>query len=400
MNILMINLGNYGSTGNLMIDVADGADKAGHKVYISCPASRVDYKRPCDNQIFIGTRIGRNIHLVLGKVTGFHGMFSFLDTMVFLKKIKKLNIDLVHIHNLHGDYINLPLFFWFLRKNGVKVVWTMHDCWGFTGRCAHYSMKKCLEWRSGCYRCKYRHLYPKVFWDHSKLFWKLKKKWINGIKDLIITTPSEWLKDQAKHSFLKEQRIEIVNNWVDLDQFKPMESNFRSLHNIADGQVMILGVSSIWRYEKGLDVFIHLSKILSPRYKIVLVGEIGKDKIPSEIITVEPTCDRNELCEIYTAADVLLNPTREEVFGLVNVESLACGTPVITFDSGGSPECVDETCGSVVPVGDLGQLMMELRSIQKYRKEACIKRAKKFDKNHGVRKILEIYSNLMYEKDR
>ena len=233
--------------------------------------------------------------------------------------------------------------------------------------------------------------------------YRLKKKWFTGVKDMTIVTPSQWLAELAKQSFLKDYPVKVINNGIDLSVFKPTESDFRKKYGIPENKYLLLGVAFDWGVRKGLDVFIELFKRLpQEQFQIILVGtnkNIDK-RLPKGIISIHRTQNQTELAEIYTAADVFINPTREEVLGLVNIESLACGTPVITFDTGGSPECIDETCGAVVPCGDVNALEKEILRVCKqkiYTREDCIKRAKAFDQNEKYEEYVSLYKSFQKE---
>ena len=307
---------------------------------------------------------------------------------------------MLHLHNLHNSYINLPMLFRFIKKNQIPVIWTLHDCWAFTGHCPHFTLNKCDKWKNGCHHCELHREYPKSYVDHSKLMYGLKKKWFCGVENLTIVTPSVWLGNLVKQSFLSDYPVRVIHNGIDLDVFRPTESNFRKNHGITDKQKILLGVAFDWGMRKGLDVFLSLAERLDPKeYRIVLVGTneaIDRD-LPENIISIHRTHDQKELAEIYSAADVFVNPTREEVLGLVNLEALACGTPGVTFNTGGSPECYDETCGSIVDCDDIDALeneIIRICTVKPYTSEACIKRATKFDKNEKFKEYLDIYENI------
>jgi glycosyltransferase involved in cell wall biosynthesis len=225
--------------------------------------------------------------------------------------------------------------------------------------------------------------------------WNLKRRWFTGIENMTIVTPSQWLADLVKQSYLKNYPVNVINNGIDLAVFKPTESDFRNRHGLV-GKKVVLGVAFGWGERKGLDVFVELSKRLPEDYRIVLVGtnSILDESLPADIVSIHKTQNQTELAEIYTAADVFANPTREEVLGLVNVESLACGTPVVTFKTGGSPECIDETCGSVVPCDDIDAMEKEIRRICEetpYSKDACLVRAQSFDMNERFEEYVKLY---------
>lgn len=383
MNILEINTVNFGSTGNIMLKIAENEIKEGHKVYICCPKSRSNQQKNIENQILIGNRIFRNLHIKCGYYTGYQGCFSFFSTLCFLRKIKKLNIDVIHLHNLHGCYINLPLLFSFIKKHDIKTIWTLHDCWAFTGQCTHFTIEKCDKWKDGCYKCTQYKRYPASAIDQTKRMWKIKKSCFTGVKDMTIITPSEWLSRLVKESFLKEYNVQVIHNGVDLQIFRPTKSKFREEYGL-ENKTIILGVAFGWDARKGLDVFIDLADKLSERYKIVLVGTDCKvDKeLPDNIISIHRTNSQKELVEIYTAADVFVNPTQEENYPTVNMEAISCGTPVITFNTGGSPESVNEKTGVVTKDKSVNEIIKAIEILSQYKQEItyeCLKYAPQFD---------------------
>lgn len=378
-----------------MLNIADIARKEGHEVYVSYPDSNSNRKKKADGDILIGNRFARNLHLQLAKLTGFNGCFSIFDTWRFLKKIDKIKPDIIHLHNLHNCYINLPMLFKYIKRHDVKVIWTLHDCWAFTGQCPHFTMVKCDKWETGCCSCPSYKDYPCSFVDRTKTMYKLKKKWFTGVKDMTIVTPSGWLADLVKQSYLKNYNVKVINNGINLSVFKPAESDFREKHGLQN-KYIVLGVASPWGERKGLDVFLKLSERLDDRYKIVLVGlsKEQKENLPSNIIGFERTANQAELAQVYTAADVFANPTREDNFPTVNIEALACGTPVVTFNTGGSSEMLDRDCGSVAACDDIDAFEKKIRFVcenKPYSRENCIKRAKGFDMNDKFEEYVRLY---------
>ena len=286
------------------------------------------------------------------------------------------------------------MLFRYIKKNNVKVIWTMHDCWALTGHCANFDMVGCDKWKTECKKCPQYRDYPKSLFDNSKFMHKNKKKWFLGVKDLTIVTPSNWLEGIVKQSFLKDYPVKVINNGIDLTVFKPTESNFREKYNLKD-KFILLGVAFGWGERKGLDVFIELSKRLSEEYQIVLVGtDDNTDKLlPDNIISIHRTQNQTELAEIYTAADLFVNPTREENFPTVNIEALACGTPVLTFNTGGSPEIIDESCGAVVAKNDIDSLEKEIYSFKESFQSFshCIARARTFNEAEKYLEYIKLY---------
>lgn len=398
--IFEINSYNIGSTGGIMMHIAKQARTHGYRVVTCCPGTKTNRQKNFPDTYYIGNRFGHLFHELFAKYTGLAGFCSQLVTLRLISKIKREKCDLIHLHNIHGNYINYPVFFSFIKRKKIPIVWTLHDCWSFTGRCPYFDMVNCNKWEFGCSKCPYpKNSYPSTRIDCTSVMWRKKKKWFNGIGRCVLVTPSLWLAEKVQKSYLKEYPVRVVNNGIDLDVFKPIESDFRKRYNLENKKI-VLGVAFEWTERKGLDVFIELSKKLPSDYQIVLVGtnDVVDKEIPSNIISIHRTQNQQELAQIYTAANVFVNPTREEVLGLVNIESLACGTPVVTFKSGGSPECVDETCGSVVDCNDVEGMRLEICRIceeNPYSHEACLAYSQKFDENKKNEEYVAIYDELL-----
>ena len=351
MRIVQINGGAKGSTGKIMMGIAEVARAQGHEVMCASPITTTNRDAGEDCGYYrIGTFNSRRINVALARITGFNGCFAWIETYKLLKKIDEFKPDIIHLHNLHDSYINLPMLFSYIKRRNVPTVWTLHDCWAFTGQCPHFTIVKCERWKTGCHNCPQYKEYPASLYDNTKRMWNLKKKWFTGVENMTIVTPSKWLAELAKKSYLKGYPIEVINNGIDLDVFKPTPSNFRERYGISAEKYIVLGVSFAWGYRKGLDCFVEMAEKLGGQYQIVLVGtddEIDKN-LPQNIISIHRTQNQKELAEIYSAADVFAMPTREENYPTVNMEAVACGTPVVTFDTGGSPETLGDTVGEVI----------------------------------------------------
>lgn len=363
--ILSVNAWSVGSTGKLMIQLSEAARSHGYISYVACSSSKSNLMQTSLNWMRIGNRLERNLHRLLAFVTGFSGLFSLVATFRFINQVKKLNPDIIHLHNLHNCYINLPMLFTFLRRSKIAVVWTLHDCWSFTGHCPYFSFVQCNKWQSQCYDCPQYHKYPGTMFDNSKKMFHLKKKWFSGLPNLVLVTPSNWLMSLAKQSFLGNYPITVIHNGIDTSVFKPTESNFRADKELED-KFIVLGVAFGWSTRKGLDMFVEIAKRLDSSYQVVLVGTTSAidRNLPPNIISIHRTTNQQELASLYTVSDVFVNPTREEVFGLVNIESIACGTPVITFNTGGCPECVNENEGIIVESNTVEELVSAIESVR------------------------------------
>lgn len=402
MKIVSINAMTEGSTGKIMLQIASSARKEGMEAYtFSTNSSGKYYKKlpPAPEGHFYYSTFAENfVHLSLGMVTGYQECFGQFNTWRLLKKIDDIQPDIIHLHNLHSAYVNLEMLFKYIKKRHIKVVWTLHDCWAFTGQCPHFTLEKCNKWRKGCYSCTQYNKYPKAYVDQTKNMWKLKKKWFTMPDKMVIVTPSNWLADLVKQSYLKKYSVKVINNGISLENFKPTKSDLRIKYKLTNKKI-ILGVSFSWGYSKGLDVFIYLSEHLGREYQIMLVGttEVIDKELPSNIISIHKTNNQAELAEIYSAADVFINPTREENYPTVNMEALACGTPVITFETGGSPEMLDSSCGIVVECDDLAGIERGIKEIcfgTKYSRDACVLHAQTFDKEQKFKEYIELYKQL------
>lgn len=385
--IIEINTCDYGSTGKIMLQLAEAIKYSGNRCFIVVPNGRHNPWKNKPGYIKFGNRLSEDLHIIFGFLTGFQGCFSYFSTIRLIRNLKRIRPDVIHIHNLHKCYINLPLLFRYIKKNDISVVWTLHDCWAFTGQCPYYSFSGCDKWKTGCSNCPSYRDYPASLFDNTKTMYRLKRKWFSGVKNMTLVTPSQWLAEQVKESYLKDYPVRVIYNGINLAVFKPTASNFRARFGLSDEKYVVLGVAFDWGLRKGLDVFVELSKRLdNDRFSIVLVGtddELDKS-LPRNIVSIHRTKNQKELAEIYSASDVFVNPTREEVLGMVNLEALACGIPVITFNSGGSPECIDSSCGCVVPCNDIDGMekgIVEICSGKTYLSSDCIKRASGFDKD-------------------
>lgn len=400
MVVVQINTVCYGSTGKIMLGIQDLANREGIESYCYYAIGPKSFKKK--NVKKIGSDFSNRIFGIFSHITGMMGCFSLCQTLKLIKEIKKYKADVIHLHNLHVSYLNYPVFFYFLKRSKIKTVWTLHDCWPFTGHCPHYLYQNCNKWLIGCYNCPRYKEYPVSSFDNSKIMYKLKKHCFSNIPGMTLVTPSEWLKEQVKKSFLKEYHTVVINNGIDTSKFKPCPSDFRTKYGI-EKKFVILGVAFGWDEKKGLDVFAELSKRLdNDIYQIVLVGTSVKNDalLPSNIISIHKTSDISELVGIYSSSDLFVNPTREDNFPLVNIEALACGLPVITFRTGGTPETIDRSTGVVVPYNDVDLLTDTIINAYQYRpfdKEKCVERAQLFENSNQLSKYINLYRSMMRE---
>lgn len=395
-----------GSTGKIMLAVADCARENGHTVFTYSPYGYFSkFKKmpqPLQGHRYYSSYTERRFHNIIGRLFGCNGCLSVRGTRKLVRELKNNHTEVLHLHNLHSYCINFPILFKYIKKYHIKVVWTLHDCWAFTGHCPHFDRIGCDKWKSGCNHCPQYRQYPQSRIDNARYQYCLKQKWFTNVENMVLVAPSEWLAARTRESFLKEYPVRVIRNGIDLSVFKPTESDFRQQYHLED-KIVLLGVAYGWSIAKGLDVFIELAQRLDDRYRIVLVGtnEAVDGQLPERIISIHKTQDQAQLAAIYTAADILVNPTREEVLGLVNIEALACGTPVITFNSGGSPECVDESCGAVIERDDIDcmeEKIIQITSARPFSQEACVRRAIRFNEAEQYKAYIDLYENLPHSK--
>ena len=342
--------------------------------------------------IRIGGRFSVYEHFLEARHLDFQGRASRFATRRFVEKLKAIDPDIIHLHNLHGYYLNYKILFKALREMNKPVVWTLHDCWAFTGHCAYFDIANCAKWQTSCGDCDLRHAYPKaIFNDNSSKSFALKKSLFTSLENLTLVPVSEWLGAQLKKSFLSECRIETIHNGIDTEIFTPQNVDK------TDDKILVLGVAKEWDDRKGLQDLVKLAE--NDNFRIVLVGKMTpkqRRKLPSSITAVNHTKDVNEMVKLYSAADVFVNPTYSDNFPTTNLEALACGTPVVTYDTGGSPEALDGKTGIVVRKGDLEELAEAIVRARALKSEDCRQRAvQHFDKKI-FKEYISLYHNLLW----
>lgn len=387
MKILMINsVCGIKSTGRICTDLAVELDRQGHEVKIAYGRESVPEQFQ-KYAVRIGSEWDVRFHGMKARLFDAMGLGSREATKKFIKWVEEFNPDIIHLHNIHGYYINIEILFKYLKTCGKKIIWTLHDCWTFTGHCAYFDFYGCNKWISGCKGiCVCKKDYPAAFLlSRAEKNYQIKKSLFTGINNLTIVTPSQWLASLVKKSFLSEYHVEVINNGVNTDIFKPTPSNIKNIYSIGNKKI-ILGVASIWDRRKGLETFIELSKQIEDDYKIILIG-LNKEqikKLPNTIIGIERTNSTKELAEFYSVADVFLNPTLEDNYPTTNIEAIACGTPVISYDTGGSGESAI-FYGSVVKKGDITAIIQEIKR-NEFKKQECY-----IDYRLSVKKYCELY---------
>lgn len=353
MKVVQISTFSYKAAGNIMMNLHYAMSKNGIDSYVVWGRGR---KSENNHEYFMNDNLGVKLHVIYTRITDKTGFGSTSSTKKLLHWLDKIKPDIIHLHCIHGYFINISLLFNYIKEKNIKVIWTQHDCWAFTGHCAYFEACGCEKWKTGCYDCEQLMTYPASrFRDNSKWNWEEKKVLFTGA-NLTIVTPCIWLSKLVKKSFLGEYPIHVIYNGIDTNIFKPTNSDFKK-NNKIENKKMILGVASEWTERKGLKDFIKLNEMVDKkRYAFVLVG-VSKSQaknLPKDIIVLSRTNNVKKLVELYSAADVYFNPTYEDNFPTTNLEAIACGTPVITYNTGGSPEFVDSR--AVVQKGDLDKV--------------------------------------------
>ena len=399
--LLQINIVvNFGSTGRIVEEIGQLATLNGWESYIAFGRN----ERPSASKLIrIGSSLGVNFHLLQTRLFDNHGFASLGATRRLIDQIKQINPDIIHLHNLHGYYIHIGLLFEYLKKVNKPIVWTLYDCWALTGHCTYFDKVGCSRWETGCFHCPQKTSYPASwFIDNSSKNYKIKKQLFNSLENMTMVVHSNWLLDKVRKSYIKSLPVKLINNGVNIDNFKPRDTAaIKSKLNIQN-KFVILGVAARWTQRKGLDDFINLSNFLKDDEVIVLDGVDKKyrAKLPANIIVHEKAKTVEELADLYSLADVFVNPTHEDNFPTTNLEAMACGTPVITYNTGGSPEAVDSKTGFVVEKGDvegLAKSVSIVKEVGKYKyRDFCVERVKeKFNHLDRYKDYITLFETLV-----
>lgn len=401
MKVVQINtVANTGSTGRIAEEIGKKAIARGWESYIAYGRGT---PRSESHLIKIGSEWDMRWHGLETRLLDNHGLSSRRATREFVKQLEKIKPDVVHLHNIHGYYLNYKILFQYLADNDIPVVWTLHDCWSFTGHCSHFIYTKCDKWKTGCANCAQKHGYPgAMLLSRSEKNYRDKARYFTMPRRVVITPASQWIASLLKDSFLKNHTIHCVNNGVDLKQFAPAEdmAQLRQRMGIDPSKHLVLGVSSVWNAQKGINDFHQLRECLPEDYDMVLVGLPQEmiDALPQGIRGLGRTRNAYELADWYRIADVFANPTHADTFPTVNMEALACGTPVVTYSgTGGSAEQVDQKTGRVVAENDIkafADAIMEIVSLPEMRAD-CRKRAEAlYNKDDRFNEYVDIYEEL------
>ncbi len=400
LKLLQINVAaNWGSHGRIAEEIGLEAMAQGWESYIAYGR----YANPSKSHIVkIGDLFDHCLHGAQSLLLDRHGLASCGPTKKLIREIEQIKPDLIHLHNIHGFYLNYPILFRYLSTVDIPVVWTLHDCWAFTGHCAWPIHGHCDRFKEQCCHCPLQSKgYPKSFLlDRSRSNFKLKKRYFRSLQDLHLVTVSRWLEQQVRLSFMQDMDIRTIYNGLDTEVFRPSGTPPTS---VTDGHPLVLGVCNAWYDWKGLDDMAALREILPDDYEVMVVGvnEDQMHRLPEGITCIRRTDSVSQLAEIYSQADVFVNPSKVESFGMTTAEALSCGTPSIVYDTSACPEVVDNLTGRVVPLGDVNALakaVMEICSLpgREAMRQACRERAiRLFNRQDRYKEYLQLYNEVL-----
>lgn len=375
------------STGKIAEDISKVAIRHGWETYTAWGRFA---KPSVSTQIRVGSKWDTYVHYAAHRLFDREGLMSERASRKLIKQIDEINPDVIHLHNIHDHYLNYPLLFEYLAKADVPVVWTQHDCWSFTGGCMYFDLLNCDAWKTGCANCPEKRA---LFANIAKKQFRLKQELLSKIKNLTFVPVSEWLAELMKQSVQGHRDIITIHNGIDLNVFKPKPKTSSVKFNV-------LGVAAVWHKRKGFDDFIRIRELLPEDFSITLVGLSPEQvkMLPPGINGITRTSNLDEMVQLYSDADVFVNPTYSDNFPTTNIEALACGTPVITYKTGGSPEAVDTKTGVVIEQGNINALADAIMNMRDYplSSEDCRKRAEDmFDKERCFEEYIDLYNKLL-----
>ena len=385
-----------GSTGRICTDIADALKESGDQVKIIYGNQNSTYPE----SVRVGSQISLKANALFARISGLNGYFALRETKKIIKIIKDFSPDIVHLHNLHANYVNVPKLLNFLSENNIATVVTLHDCWFFTGKCTHYISSGCKKWENGCRGCpRLKQDIPSLFFDRTEKMWLDKKNGFEKLKNLGVIGVSDWITNEAKKSFLKNAKIiKRIYNWIDLEIF-----NTKPQNNVNKNEKFTVFVASAG-WENGSERFndlLKLAKKIPDNMQIVAAGNFEDSAtLPSNIAKVGYISDSKIMANYYRNSDVYVHLSRADTFGKVIAEALACGTPAVVYNSTACPEIVGDGCGYVVNCGDINSILKYCLKIQKNGKEFYSEKCRLFAKSRFDKKVLteetlDLYKELL-----
>jgi glycosyltransferase involved in cell wall biosynthesis len=382
-----------------MKEIGEIAIAAGWESYIAYSGARDGVPQHSSRLIPVGNKLDLAFHAVATRLFDAHGLVSRRATKQFIRRIREINPDIVHIHNVHGYWLNYPLLCRYLRESGKPVIWTVHDCWLYTGHCYYYSAARCDKWSTGCGHCPQKRAFPASWlFDRSARNWRDKQRAFGSLDRLTIVPVSEWIRSEMARSFLKDKPFQVIHNGIDLEVFKPEAAEGTQ----RPAGTVILGVATLWHEEKGVRDFVQLAGMLREDEHLILVGRMSEEQraaFPANVQLVARTENVAKLAALYAGATAFVNPTWQDNYPTVNLEAIACGTPVVTYRTGGSVEAVTEGTGFVVEQGDVAGLLARVRELAAQDRQAVAARCRaraleQFSKQERYQDYIRLYEDL------
>lgn len=397
MKIVYINVVCYGSTGRIVHDLQNEANRLGYKTITFYGRGKGFKDLNCQK---ISNNIDFFIHASLATIFGRTGLFSIAVTKNLIKNLKKINPDIIHLHNIHGFYVNYPILFQYLNNEySGKVIWTLHDCWSITGNCASFSQNSCLKWKDQCQKCKYKSSYPPCVFDNSKKNYMLKKKLFCNNKNINFTVPSNWLNNIIKESFLKDSNVTVIENYVNNKIFKKivLSKEIYLKYKISFEAKIYLCIANVWSTLKGIDIINKIALSLNSDEHLLIVGKINKKyKIKKNNVTyINRTDSIDELVKIYNVSDVFINPSRAESFSLVTLESIFCHTPVVVYDNLAVKDLIlNNNVGAIISYNESFPEKAFLLEARKIKNKISEKEINNYEKIYSYKSVMKKYMNL------
>ena len=386
------------STGRIMKEIGEIAQAAGWESYIAYSGARDGVPQHRSQLVPVGNKLDLALHAVATRLFDAHGLASRRATKQLIRRIREIDPDIVHIHNVHGYWLNYPLLCQYLRESGKPVIWTVHDCWLYTGHCYYYSAARCDKWQTGCGHCPQKRAFPASWiFDRSARNWRDKQRAFGSLERLTIVPVSDWIRQEMAHSFLADKPFQVIHNGIDLDVFHPAEPGAER-----PAGTVILGVATLWHEEKGVRDFVELAGRLHEGERLVLVGRMSEEQraaFPAGVEFIERTENVAKLAALYAQATAFVNPTWQDNYPTVNLEAIACGTPVVTYRTGGSVEAVTAGTGFVVEQGDVQGLLDRVRELAAEDRKAVTERCRAhalqhFSKQERYQDYIRLYESL------
>ena len=395
MKILQISTNwGHGGPGGVVKDIHNYLNAAGHEPVVAFGRYDVPEGVP---SIKIGSSLDTYYHVLTTRLFDAAGFSSVKATKRLICEIDKIDPDIIHLHNLIGYYLNVEILFGYIKEKNFPVVWTLHDCWAFTGHCINFERKNCEKWKTACHKCPLKDNYPEVvLFDRSLSNYQRKKRAFTEVSNMELVTPSKWLADLVSESYLKPYPCHVINNGIDLNVFRPIESNIREQYAL-QGKKILLCVASVWNEMKGEHIVYELAEKLDDSYAIVMIGRKSAKHVPDRIIDLPRTQNIEELVKWYTVADIFVNPTLGDNFPTVNIEALACGTPIVTNNTGGSPEIAGNEFGRIVYSKTADEFVEKIQEclVAQYSPEDCRNASMKFARDRCFEKYMAVYRSVL-----